>query len=382
MDARHFSDPLAYRVWASRYRWHEQAKVCDRSIEDTWRRAARALASPELKDAALWEKRFCGILEALKEGALTMQLGGGIGCDFSTMRPSGDIAGGTHRIASGPVPFMRLWDRMCATVLGTSARRGAMMATLSCDHSDIERFVEAKADGAELRHFNLSVLVSDAFMDAVAADADWPLVFPCGLSLDAVGTTDDALLPHAEEPPHSRIYRHVSARKLWRAIMRANYDYAEPGVIFIDRVQALNNLRYCEEIRATNPCGEIPLPGYGACDLGSLNLTQFVQAPFTPRAKVDWSALRGTTEVAVRMLDNVYEVSEFPLRNQRDFQAGRRARSVRVRPFQPAVRNGLRSWAERLYDDSAERGDRVRAHAASEQRYLLRKAGRLKPHAE
>ena len=218
MDDEHFTTPLGYHVWDTRYRWHEDGKARDQSIEDTWRRVARALASVEEQDAH-WESRFYSILggfrflpggrilagagthrrvtlfncfvmgtledsatasfDALREGALTMQQGGGIGCDFSTLRPSGDVADVGSGVATGPVAFMRLWDHMCAAQLTSDARRGAMMATLRCDHPDIEQFIDAKADGRELRHFNLSVLVSDGFMQALAAGADWPLVFPC-----------------------------------------------------------------------------------------------------------------------------------------------------------------------------------------------------------
>lgn len=357
MEDQHFTAPLSYRVWDTRYRWREDGKVRDQSIEDTWRRVARALASVESEQGVLWEKRFYGILggfrfvpggrilagagtdrrvtlfncfvmgtiedsvsasfEALQEGALTMQQGGGIGCDFSSLRPSGNVADAKGGVASGPVSSMRVWDSMCATLLTTNARRGAMMATLCCDHPDIEQFIDAKADGTELRHFNLSVLVSEAFMQALAADADWPLVFPCVVGKRTTAQLGSGL-PREANAHDCRVYRRVRARDLWNKLMRANYDYAEPGVIFIDRVQSLNNLRYCEEIRAANPCGEIPLPDYGACDLGSLNLTRFVQSPFTQQAEVDWDALRKTTAIAVRMLDDVYEISAFPLQRQRD----------------------------------------------------------------
>jgi len=350
MDTRHFTAPLAYRIWDLRYRWRVDGEARDRSIEDTWLRVARALAAAEPVDAARWERRFAealagfrflpggrilagagtgrnvtlfncfvmgalddsidGIFRALKESALTMQRGGGIGCDFSTLRPHGDAADATGGVASGPVSFMRIWNSMCATLLATNARRGAMMATLACDHPDIEAFVAAKADRAELRHFNVSVLVSDAFMQALAADGEWPLMFPCAMP----GLAESG----ARGRRRRREYRRVRARELWDRIMRANYGYAEPGVIFIDRVQAQDNLGYCERIRATNPCGEVPLPAYGACDLGSLNLTRFVRAPFSPSASLDWDALVETTGIAVRMLDNVYAISNFPLARQRE----------------------------------------------------------------
>ena len=357
MEDEHFILPLAYRVWDQRYRWREDGKVHDQSIEDTWHRVARALASVESDQAPLWEKRFYSILggfrfipggrilagagtdrpvtlfncfvmgaiedsvsagfQALQEGALTMQQGGGIGCDFSRLRPGGDVADGHAGVASGPVSSMRVWDDMCATLLATDARRGAMMATLACEHPDIEQFIDAKADGKQLRHFNLSVLVSDAFMRALADDAEWALVFPCAASEPPASPPGGDLAREAIAS-HSRLYRRVRARDLWNKLTRANYDFAEPGVIFIDRVQSLNNLRYCEDIRVANPCGEIPLPAYGACDLGSLNLTQFVQSPFTQQAELDWDALRTTTAIAVRMLDNVYDISAFPLQRQRE----------------------------------------------------------------
>ena len=235
------------------------------------------------------------IFEALKEGALTMQQGGGVGYDFSTLRPAGMVAAATGSIASGPVSFMRIWDAMCATMLSTGARRGAMMATLRCDHPDIETFVDAKRDPALLRHFNLSVLVSDAFMAAVADDGDWPLLFP-GLA--------DA--------------RTLKARDLWQRILRAAYDTAEPGVLFVDTINRDNTLADRETLSATNPCGEIPLPPYGACDLGSLNLTAFVTSPFAAGARLDLDALAESARLAVRFLDNVIDVSRYPLPAQEE----------------------------------------------------------------
>jgi ribonucleoside-diphosphate reductase alpha chain len=194
--------------------------------------------------------------------------------------------------ASGPLSFMDVWDAMCRTIMSAGARRGAMMGTLACDHPDIEAFVDAKRDATRLRNFNVSVLVSDAFMQAVADDVDWPLQF--------AGT----------------VYKIVSARALWQRIMQSTYDVAEPGVIFIDRVNAMNPLSYCEEISCTNPCGEQPLPPYGACLLGSLNLTRFVIAPFTDEARLDVARLQEVAEVAVRFLDNVVDVSNYPLPQQ------------------------------------------------------------------
>ena len=226
------------------------------------------------------EDSIPGIFRALQEGAVTMQQGGGIGCDFSTLRPRGTRAKGAGGIASGPVSFMDIWDAMCGAILSTGARRGAMMATLRCDHPDIEEFITAKQQPGRLRRFNLSVLVTDAFMAAVRADEDWPLLFPAA-GLDAEGETIMREWSGAAAPVPCRVMRRVRARELWELILRSTYDYAEPGVLFIDRINQLNNLWYRERISATNPCGEIPLPPYGACDLGSLNLTQIRLAPFT-----------------------------------------------------------------------------------------------------
>ncbi len=343
-----FSCAISRRIWDAKYRHRDAGKVKDATIEDTWRRVARALASVERADAHHWEQRFYGALEhfgflpggrilagagtghrvtlfncfvmgrvedsmdgifdALKEGALTMQQGGGVGYDFSTLRPAGTQAMSVGVVASGPVSFMHIWDAMCATILSTGARRGAMMAALRCDHPDIFEFVRAKRDPARLRHFNLSVLATDAFMRAVKEDADWPLVFP------------------AAGEPDSRVYRVVRARALWNEIMAATYDYAEPGVLFIDRINAQNNLWYAERLAATNPCGEIPLPPYGACNLGSLNLTRFVRAPFEGSAALDFAALEEATALAVRMLDNVCDLSRFPLEKQA--QAAHAARRI------------------------------------------------------
>ena len=323
----------------------------DKSIEDTWHRVASALAEIEA-DASFWEAQFLRILrdfrflpggrilagagtgrtvtlfncfvmghisdtidaifDALKEGAMTMQAGGGIGYDFSTLRPAGTRARRTGNIASGPVSFMRIWDASCATLLSMGARRGAMMATLRCDHPDIEAFVRAKHDSRELRNFNLSVLVTDSFMAAVDADLDWPLVFPDG-HIDGEGEVVSRHWSGCDGPVSCRVVRVVKARELWHTITRSSYDYAEPGVLFLDRINDTNNLRYCERISACNPCGEIPLPPYGACDLGSINLTRCVLDPFTARASLDLDGIAEVAAVAVRFLDNVVDVSFFPL---------------------------------------------------------------------
>jgi ribonucleoside-diphosphate reductase alpha chain len=311
----------------------------DKTIEDSWRRVADALAVVE-KDPALWADRFyealkdfrflpagrimagagtsrtvtlfnCfvmgtipddmgGIFAALREAALTMQQGGGIGYDFSTLRPRGAPVKGVGADASGPLSFMDVWDGMCRTIMSAGHRRGAMMATLRCDHPDIEAFIEAKRDAGRLRMFNLSVLVTDAFMTAIKEDAPWELTFG--------GTT----------------FKVLRARELWDKIMRATYAYAEPGVIFIDRINRRNNLNYCETISATNPCGEQPLPPYGACLLGSINLAALVKEPFTDKAHIDAQELDDLARVAVRMMDNVTDVSRFPLPPQQDEATAKR----------------------------------------------------------
>jgi ribonucleoside-diphosphate reductase alpha chain len=242
-----------------------------------------------------------GIFDGLREAALTMQQGGGIGYDFSTIRPKGAEVKGVSADASGPLSFMDVWDAMCRTIMSAGSRRGAMMATMRCDHPDIEAFIAAKSDPARLRMFNLSVLITDAFMEAVKADGPWELQFG------------------------GKVYQTVQARDLWNRIMQATYDYAEPGVIFIDRINAANNLAYCETIAATNPCGEQPLPPYGACLLGSINLARLVAEPFATDARLDVAALDDLVRVAVRMMDNVVDVSGFPLPAQAaEAQAKRR----------------------------------------------------------
>jgi ribonucleoside-diphosphate reductase alpha chain len=324
---------ISEQIWDMKYRLKQpDGTPTDQTIADTWRRVARALAEPEA-DPQRWEAEFysaldgfrflpagrivagagtdravtlfncfvmgqvpdtmAGIFEHLKEAALTLQQGGGIGYDFSTLRPTGAAVQGVGADASGPLSFMDVWDAMCRTIMSAGARRGAMMATLRCDHPDIEDFVDAKRDPARLRNFNLSVLVTDPFMAAVEADQPWPLVFG------------------------GKTVRTVSARGLWDRIMRATYDVAEPGVIFIDRINRRNNLRYAEEIFATNPCGEQPLPPYGACLLGSVNLAVLVRHPFEAAAALDEVELERVVRLAVRMMDNVVDVSRFPLPQQK-----------------------------------------------------------------
>jgi ribonucleoside-diphosphate reductase alpha chain len=233
-----------------------------------------------------------GIFSGLREAALTLQQGGGIGYDFTTLRPKGALVKGVGADASGPVSFMDVWDAMCRTIMSAGSRRGAMMATLACDHPDIEEFIDAKRTKGRLSMFNLSVLVTDGFMAAVKEDAAWDLKFG------------------------GKVFRTVRARELWDRITRATYEYAEPGVIFIDRINKTNNLAYCETISATNPCGEQPLPPYGACLLGSINLARLVRSPFDENAHIDLGELSSLVRVAIRFLDNVIDISRFPLPQQ------------------------------------------------------------------
>ena len=362
-----FIADISRHVWDTKYRRRDGQVIRDQTIEDTWQRVARALASAENKDQEIWQQRFyqvldgfkflpagrimagagtqhrvtlfnCfvmgliedsmdGIFNALKEGALTMQQGGGVGYDFSTLRPRGSFAKTTGSIASGPVSFMRIWNAMCATLLSTGARRGAMMATLRCDHPDIEEFIQAKQVSGELNHFNLSVQISDEFLNAVHHDYDWSLVFPeADLDPDERLGAETVLRswPNKPEPTPCCVMKKLKAKALWDRIMRSTYDHAEPGVLFIDRINQMNNLWYREKISATNPCGEIPLPPYGACDLGSINLTQFVREPFTPQATLDIQGISAIVPVAVRMMDNIIDISRFPLPQQAETERGNR----------------------------------------------------------
>jgi ribonucleoside-diphosphate reductase alpha chain len=356
-----FANDISRHVWQSKYRFADRG-VRESGIADTWHRVAQALSAVETRGAP-WEARFfdilqdfkflpggriqagagtarqvtlfnCfvmgrvedsipGIFRSLEEGAVTMQQGGGIGIDFSTLRPRGTQAKAAGAVASGPVSFMHVWDATCGTILSTGARRGAMMATLRCDHPDIVEFVTAKQRPGQLRRFNLSVQVTDAFIAAVRGDEDWPLVFPAA-TLDGDGETVMRHWPGVDVSVACRVVRHMRARELWDLILRATYDYAEPGVLFIDRINRLNNLYYREHISATNPCGEIPLPPYGACDLGSLNLTRFVSAPFTRKARLDEEQIKETARIAVRLLDNVIDASRFPLPQQAENARGSR----------------------------------------------------------
>jgi ribonucleoside-diphosphate reductase alpha chain len=324
---------IGQQIWDMKYRYRSAEQVLDKTVDDTWWRVAKAVAARE-EEPEVWAQRFhdlladyrflpggrilanagttrshttmfnCyvmnrlpdsldGIFQVVREAALTQKQGGGVGFDFSTIRPKGDHIQGVDSQASGPISFMRVLDATCRTIMSAGQRRGAQMAVLRCDHPDIEEFITAKRQKGELNMFNLSVAVTDAFVAAVKADAEWPLVFS------------------------GKTYKTLPARQLWQTIMESTYHHAEPGVLFVDRVNALNNLYYCETIAATNPCGEQPLPPYGACLLGSINLSRFVAKPFERDCEVDFTAIAASTRLAVRFLDNVIDLSNYPLPEQR-----------------------------------------------------------------
>ena len=328
-----FAAPIAEQIWDMKYRFKQaDGTPIDNTVEDSWHRIAGALASVE-SSPEVWEPKFfdalsdfkflpagritagagtersvtlfnCfvmgtipdsmgGIFDMLKEAALTMQQGGGIGYDFTTIRPKGAKVKGVAADASGPLSFMDVWDAMCRTIMSAGSRRGAMMATMRCDHPDILDFITAKRDPARLRMFNVSVLVTDAFMDAVKSDGSWDLVF------------------------EGEVFQTMKAMDLWDQIMSSTFEFAEPGVIFIDRINKANNLSYCETIAATNPCGEQPLPPYGACLLGSINMARLVSKPFAKGANLDEAGMADLVATAVRMMDNVVDASRFPLEAQR-----------------------------------------------------------------
>jgi ribonucleoside-diphosphate reductase alpha chain len=374
--------PISRQIWDAKYRLKSpDGTPVDVTIEDTWRRVARALAAAEANPER-WEQPFFEALQDfrflpagrilagagtdrrvtlfncfvmgnieddlgsifahLREAALTMQQGGGIGYDFSSLRPKGAAVKGVGADASGPLSFMDVWDAMCRTIMSAGARRGAMMATLRCDHPDVEAFITAKREPGRLRNFNLSVLVTDRFMAAVERDQDWPLIF------------------------NDEVYRTVRARDLWDRITRATYDYAEPGVIFIDRINARNNLAYCETIHATNPCGEQPLPPYGACLLGSVNLARLVRAPFTADAHIEASELRSLVQTAVRMMDNTIDVSGFPLKAQHQEALAKRRIGLGITGLADALMmTGLRYGTEQAAAQAAGWAETI-SHAAYE----------------
>lgn len=273
-----------------------------------------------------------GILEKNLEAGLTLKAGCGIGYEFSTLRPRGAYVSGAGAYTSGPLSFMDIFDKMCFTVSSAGGRRGAQMATFDVSHPDVVDFIRAKREDGRLRQFNLSLLITEEFMEAVKSDGDWSLSFPVShkeVEQGTVDLADDSLLwkefpttegyiVNEEGLVACRIYRTVKARHMWNVIMSSTYDYAEPGFILIDKVNRQNNNWYCENIRATNPCGEQPLPPYGSCLLGSINLTRFVLDPFTDKARFDWENYREVVSVFTRMLDNVVEINGLPLEGQRN----------------------------------------------------------------
>lgn len=359
-----FDTDVAYRIWGAKYRFADEQGM-ETCIEDTWQRVASAVAFGERIDRDMWQREFrallsefrflpggrvlagagtarratlfnCfvmgpiedsidGIFNALKEGAVTLQYGGGVGYDFSTLRPRGARAAATNGRASGPVSFLGLWDQCCSTLLSTGVRRGAMMGVLRCDHPDVLEFIDAKREAGALTHFNLSILITDDFLSAVDNDREWPLIFPAHGVLDSelpeAGGDSSSIVERVwsggTQAVPCRVVRQVGARDLWRRIVLAAYERAEPGVLFIDRINRDHNLHYLEQITATNPCGELPLPAYGACNLGSLNLPRYVRGPFTSTAHLDIHALENDAGTAIRFLDDMIDVSQFPLEQQR-----------------------------------------------------------------
>ena len=368
--------PASLDIWDKKYRLKtKQGEPVDATVDDTWSRVARALAdvetTPELREH--WHERFLwalrhgaipagritsnagarehkpatstinctvsgtitdsmdNILEKVHEAGLTLKAGCGIGYEFSTLRPRNAYVSGAGAYTSGPLSFMDIYDKMCFTVSSAGGRRGAQMGTFDVAHPDVKEFIRAKREDGRLRQFNLSLLITDGFMQAVEADADWPLVFPVHVKeKDEVDLADANTVVWREWPSHDnyivrddglvacKIYGHLRARHLWDMIMVSTYDYAEPGFILIDRVNEMNNNWWCEQIRATNPCGEQPLPPYGSCLLGSVNLTRFVRDPFGPKAHFDMDEYREVVKVFTRMLDNVVEVNGLPLEQQRN----------------------------------------------------------------
>ncbi|MGN2244952.1 adenosylcobalamin-dependent ribonucleoside-diphosphate reductase [Frateuria sp. GZRR33] len=368
--------PASYDIWDKKYRLRTKSgEPVDGTIDETWQRVARALSDVEVTEElrAHWYERFLwalrrgaipagritsnagalehkpatstinctvsgtirdsmdDILEKVHEAGLTLKAGCGIGYEFSTLRPRGAYVSGAGAYTSGPLSFMDIYDKMCFTVSSAGGRRGAQMGTFDISHPDAKEFIRAKREDGRLRQFNLSLLITDAFMQAVEHDQDWPLVFPVHVKeREEIDLTDPTKVVWREWPTHEnyvdredglvacKIYGHIRARHLWDMIMVSTYDYAEPGFILIDKVNEMNNNWWCEHIRATNPCGEQPLPPYGSCLLGSINLTTFVRDPFGPKARFDWDEYRDVVKVFTRMLDNVVEINGLPLEQQRN----------------------------------------------------------------
>jgi len=368
--------PASYDIWDKKYRLKAKSgEPVDATIDGTYQRVARALSDVEISDELRghWYERFLwalrrgaipagritsnagalahkpatstinctvsgtirdsmdDILEKVHEAGLTLKAGCGIGYEFSTLRPRGAYVSGAGAYTSGPLSFMDIYDKMCFTVSSAGGRRGAQMGTFDISHPDAKEFIRAKREDGRLRQFNLSLLITDGFMEAVEHDQDWPLVFPVHVKeKDEIDVDDPAKVVWREWPTHEnyvdredglvacKIYSHIRARHLWDMIMVSTYDYAEPGFILIDKVNEMNNNWWCEHIRATNPCGEQPLPPYGSCLLGSINLTTFVRDPFGPKARFDWDEYREVVKVFTRMLDNVVEINGLPLEQQRN----------------------------------------------------------------
>ena len=369
--------PASADIWETKYRLKaKDGSPVDETMDSTYQRVARALAdveaTPELREAwyqeFLWALRHgaipagriisnagaqahkpatstinCtvsgivqdsmdNILDKVHEAGLTLKAGCGIGYEFSTLRPKGAYVTGAGAYTSGPLSFMDIYDKMCFTVSSAGGRRGAQMATFDVGHPDVMDFIRAKREDGRLRQFNLSLLVTTEFIDAVKDDADWKLAFPISRkALDEVLDLHDPEKVIWREWPYKSDYvtnnaglvactvcKVIKARRLWDMIMSSTYDFAEPGFILIDKVNEMNNNWFCENIRATNPCGEQPLPPYGSCLLGSINLTKFVRNPFTDNAGFDWEEFRKVVAVFTRMLDNVVEINGLPLSSQRD----------------------------------------------------------------
>jgi len=368
--------PASYDIWDKKYRLKSKnGEPVDASIDHTYQRVAKALSDAEAtpEKQKYWYERFLwalrrgaipagrvtsnagalehkpatstinctvsgtiedsmdGILDKVHEAGLTLKAGCGIGYEFSTLRPRGAYVSGAGAYTSGPMSFMDIYDKMCFTVSSAGGRRGAQMGTFDVAHPDAKDFIRAKREDGRLRQFNLSLLITDGFMEAVENDAEWPLVFPVNLKeKDEIDLDDPAKVIWREWPTHKnyvtredglvacKIYGHIKAVHLWDMIMVSTYDYAEPGFILIDRVNEMNNNWWCENIRATNPCGEQPLPPYGSCLLGSVNLTTFVRDPFGPKARFDWEEYKEVVRVFTRMLDNVVEINGLPLQQQRN----------------------------------------------------------------
>ncbi|PZO07507.1 MAG: adenosylcobalamin-dependent ribonucleoside-diphosphate reductase [Lysobacteraceae bacterium] len=368
--------PASQDIWDKKYRLKtKKGDPVDTSIDHTYQRVAKALAEaePTSEKQKYWYERFVwalrrgaipagritsnagalehkpatstinctvsgiitdsmdDILGKVHEAGLTLKAGCGIGYEFSTLRPRGAYVSGAGAYTSGPLSFMDIYDKMCFTVSSAGGRRGAQMGTFDVSHPDVKEFIGAKREDGRLRQFNLSLLVTDEFMQAVEKDTDWPLVFPVNIKERNEIDVDDPTQVIWRDWPHSnnyvtredgmvacKIYGHIRAQMLWNRIMASTYDFAEPGFILIDRVNEMNNNWWCENIRATNPCGEQPLPPYGACLLGSINLTTFVRDPFTDKASFDWEEYREVVRVFTRMLDNVVEINGLPLEQQRN----------------------------------------------------------------